>query len=37
MAVAALANATNIVEGFKGLASTVAFMMFASLACTFMP
>ena len=32
LAVAALANAINIIEGFKGLASTVASMMFASLA-----
>jgi UDP-N-acetylmuramyl pentapeptide phosphotransferase/UDP-N-acetylglucosamine-1-phosphate transferase len=32
LAVAALANAINIIDGFNGLASMVAFMMFASLA-----
>jgi UDP-N-acetylmuramyl pentapeptide phosphotransferase/UDP-N-acetylglucosamine-1-phosphate transferase len=32
LAVAALANAVNIIDGFNGLASMVAFMMFASLA-----
>lgn len=31
LAVAALANAVNIIDGFNGLASMVAFMMFASL------
>ncbi|GAB2921107.1 glycosyltransferase [Paraburkholderia jirisanensis] len=31
LAVAALANAINIIDGFNGLASMVAFMMFASL------
>ncbi|EUC14732.1 glycosyl transferase family 4 [Burkholderia sp. BT03] len=32
LAVAALANAINIIDGFNGLASMVAFMKFASLA-----
>lgn len=32
LAVAALANAINIIDGFNGLASMVAFMMVASLA-----
>ncbi len=32
LAVAALANAINIIDGFNGLASMVAFMMFASMA-----
>lgn len=32
LAVAALANAINIIDGFNGLASMVALMMFASLA-----
>jgi UDP-N-acetylmuramyl pentapeptide phosphotransferase/UDP-N-acetylglucosamine-1-phosphate transferase len=32
LAVAALANAVNIIDGFNGLASMVALMMFASLA-----
>jgi UDP-N-acetylmuramyl pentapeptide phosphotransferase/UDP-N-acetylglucosamine-1-phosphate transferase len=32
IAVAALANAINIIDGFNGLASMVALMMFASLA-----
>ncbi len=32
LAVAALANAINIIDGFNGLASMVAMMMFASLA-----
>lgn len=32
LAVAALANAVNIIDGFNGLASMVAMMMFASLA-----
>jgi UDP-N-acetylmuramyl pentapeptide phosphotransferase/UDP-N-acetylglucosamine-1-phosphate transferase len=32
LAVAALANAINIIDGFNGLASMVAFMMFGSLA-----
>jgi UDP-N-acetylmuramyl pentapeptide phosphotransferase/UDP-N-acetylglucosamine-1-phosphate transferase len=32
LAVAALANAVNIIDGFNGLASMVAFMMFSSLA-----
>ena len=32
LAVAALANAINIIDGFNGLASMVAVMMFASLA-----
>lgn len=32
LAVAALANAVNIIDGFNGLASMVAFLMFASLA-----
>lgn len=32
LAVAALANAVNIIDGFNGLASMVEFMMFASLA-----
>ncbi|BAN23900.1 MraY family glycosyltransferase [Caballeronia insecticola] len=32
LAVAALANAVNIIDGFNGLASMVGFMMFASLA-----
>ncbi len=32
LAVAALANAVNIIDGFNGLASMVAIMMFASLA-----
>ncbi|KAG0186326.1 hypothetical protein DFQ28_008013 [Apophysomyces sp. BC1034] len=32
LAVAGLANAINIIDGFNGLASMVSFMMFASLA-----
>ncbi|WP_153099863.1 MraY family glycosyltransferase [Paraburkholderia hayleyella] len=32
LAVAALANAVNIIDGFNGLAAMVALMMFASLA-----
>jgi UDP-N-acetylmuramyl pentapeptide phosphotransferase/UDP-N-acetylglucosamine-1-phosphate transferase len=32
LAVAALANAVNIIDGFNGLASMVALMMFSSLA-----
>jgi UDP-N-acetylmuramyl pentapeptide phosphotransferase/UDP-N-acetylglucosamine-1-phosphate transferase len=32
LAVAGLANAVNIIDGFNGLASMVSFMMFASLA-----